>query len=986
MRHLFDTRKEHKSIKLVKKLQEEADKEWENEITRRREQELNDEAIAKELQAQLEQESSAGNNGSSNHANSPPPLPTKPRAYNSSINTHSVSSHAASSSSISPPPANYSTNSLPTTSTSPTSSTSPFGTKPLYSISSSNNTNNSQPALPPRDQNANSKKPVKSYLSNNERYKPELQFALASPAPCPSSVFYQKTPKVTPAITPLKALDTNATATHSANNSSASSTLYNGNKAPTHANGMPSSRPAPVTVQPQPISRPASTQPIMNRMEMPMPADVNTTHFQSLPATNSAPSSYNNHHHHQPSVTSPTQNAPYQPPYAPHNSDPIVLPLSQPTPPFVQQQQQQHYPPSLIPVAPTNPPVYPQQQQQQQQQQHQSDANASYFPSAPPQQQQHYPYQSMPQSTSSPAISLPLNSNGIYQHTNYSQPQQQQQGPSAQQSSYSFNSVYQATPPPPPPQQQQSYASVKPPLVSAASSSGFQLPPVPVFASSSSSNNVTAKPQPQVQQAQKSSLAPTNPYYKKQEEPQLSTSTISLKPDEEQPKKHVSQDLLGFDGEDEDEDEDDDWDIVRPSRTPHRPPTPIASNAALNEEEEEDDKESAIDYSDMIYHSGEKVQEEKEKKHADSDHEDEEDEEDWEDTAIDPFDDGFAVHVPKGSKATSATVVGDFKKKRASSVVTTLTPTIQILDPTIVPTTVSPVSSPTASAEEKEDEKIIVQKRKPKQDKTEEDTTPRHHVEKESEEIEHRPITPHMNRPSMGSYLPASVAATPAPSFYSPSPAPTQPSQQQQQLSYYSRAQSTPLIELDLPEDELSKVYPTNILKAGAPPRASASQMQQKQQQQAGNPYFKKQGIVPATDYGYFKEGDQLANKSLPKLPPSATSDDDRHITVASINPGQRVWIRIHPTDTGKDLAERIHIVASYQTRRVTKITTKQGRQISLDNKPLFEDWNEIINFKEGEQWTVEWVPIEHPYVDIITEGKEFMKQLKANFRGSSSK
>ncbi|CAO3646746.1 unnamed protein product [Mucor fragilis] len=235
-----------------------------------------------------------------------------------------------------------------------------------------------------------------------------------------------------------------------------------------------------------------------------------------------------------------------------------------------------------------------------------------------------------------------------------------------------------------------------------------------------------------------------------------------------------------------------------------------------------------------------------------------------------------------------------------------------------------------------------------------------------------------MHRSSMGSYLPSSVAATPAPSFYSPSPAPPHPSQQP---SYYNRPQSTPLIELDLPEEELTKVYPTNILKAGAP--LGASQMQQ---QQAANPYFKKQGIVPATDYGYFKEDDQLANKSLPKLPPSATSEDDRHITVSSINPGQRVWIRIHPTDTGKDLAERIHIVASYQTRRVTKITTKQGRQISLDSKPLFEDWNEIINFKEGEQWTVEWVPIEHPYVDIITEGKEFMKQLKANFRGSSSK
>jgi hypothetical protein len=84
-------------------------------------------------------------------------------------------------------------------------------------------------------------------------------------------------------------------------------------------------------------------------------------------------------------------------------------------------------------------------------------------------------------------------------------------------------------------------------------------------------------------------------------------------------------------------------------------------------------------------------------------------------------------------------------------------------------------------------------------------------------------------------------------------------------------------------------------------------------------------------------------------------------------------------------LAERIHIVASYQTRKVTKITTTNGRNIPLDNSPLFEDWNEIIHFKEGEAWTVEWVPIEHPYVDIILEGKEFMKQLKANFRGSSS-
>lgn len=29
--------------------------------------------------------------------------------------------------------------------------------------------------------------------------------------------------------------------------------------------------------------------------------------------------------------------------------------------------------------------------------------------------------------------------------------------------------------------------------------------------------------------------------------------------------------------------------------------------------------------------------------------------------------------------------------------------------------------------------------------------------------------------------------------------------------------------------------------------------------------------VVPATDYGYFREGDQLANKTLPELPKSAS-------------------------------------------------------------------------------------------------------------------
>lgn len=99
---LFESRKEQKSIKLVKKLQEQADLDWEKEVQRRREQELNDEAIAKELQAQLQDERTTSSAVETTvtttvteatnapavltrtYSSSPPPLPTKPRAYNSS--------------------------------------------------------------------------------------------------------------------------------------------------------------------------------------------------------------------------------------------------------------------------------------------------------------------------------------------------------------------------------------------------------------------------------------------------------------------------------------------------------------------------------------------------------------------------------------------------------------------------------------------------------------------------------------------------------------------------------------------------------------------------------------------------------------------------------------------------------------------------------------------------------------------------------------
>ncbi|KAI7907687.1 uncharacterized protein BX663DRAFT_491732 [Cokeromyces recurvatus] len=360
---------------------------------------------------------------------------------------------------------------------------------------------------------------------------------------------------------------------------------------------------------------------------------------------------------------------------------------------------------------------------------------------------------------------------------------------------------------------------------------------------------------------------------------------------------------------------------------PPRPPTPIPSTVIHGEEEQEEKEE------DKLYDKPNNKDSEAQLETQ----EDSSDESDWEDTAVDPFADNFAVmQISKESTATTATILKDndppIKKNKEKPVNNSATTTIEILDPTLCT---------------KKDEKV--------QEENEELERPHAYMEKESEEIEN------YNRPHYY-YTTTSSPAVMTP-FYTNSYLDVQ--QQQQQQQHLREGE----------ELQQQKVYPTNMLRAGAPPLNNFSAVD--------NSYYQKQIAVPATDYGYFKEEERLVNKNLPKLP-KTTSEEDRHITVASINPEQRVWIRIHPTDTGKLLAERIHIVASYQTRRVTKITTKTGRNIPLDNTPLFDDWNEILNFKDGEPWTVEWVPIEHPCMDIITEGKEFMRQLKATFKGSS--
>lgn len=84
---------------------------------------------------------------------------------------------------------------------------------------------------------------------------------------------------------------------------------------------------------------------------------------------------------------------------------------------------------------------------------------------------------------------------------------------------------------------------------------------------------------------------------------------------------------------------------------------------------------------------------------------------------------------------------------------------------------------------------------------------------------------------------------------------------------------------------------------------------------------------------------------------------ENRHITCKlpkHFTAGHRVWIAIKPSDTGKTLAHRIHVVATLRTMKITGIKTAAGRDVPLDNTPVFPTWQDIETFHDGELWTFE--------------------------------
>ncbi|CDH56773.1 hypothetical protein RO3G_15232 [Lichtheimia corymbifera JMRC:FSU:9682] len=98
----------------------------------------------------------------------------------------------------------------------------------------------------------------------------------------------------------------------------------------------------------------------------------------------------------------------------------------------------------------------------------------------------------------------------------------------------------------------------------------------------------------------------------------------------------------------------------------------------------------------------------------------------------------------------------------------------------------------------------------------------------------------------------------------------------------------------------------------------------------------------------------------------SKPEDNTRQITVQSINKEHMVWIKIDTTETGLSLANKIHTIATFRTRKIVSITTAAGRTIPLDHRPVFGSWMDMDDFKNGEEWKVEWCELDKGLVDRL--------------------
>ncbi|GAN02627.1 hypothetical protein MAM1_0025d02072 [Mucor ambiguus] len=121
-------------------------------------------------------------------------------------------------------------------------------------------------------------------------------------------------------------------------------------------------------------------------------------------------------------------------------------------------------------------------------------------------------------------------------------------------------------------------------------------------------------------------------------------------------------------------------------------------------------------------------------------------------------------------------------------------------------------------------------------------------------------------------------------------------------------------------------------------------------------------------------EDPQSANSSpvadpaqLHQPPPKMEQNKNvRQITVKSINDDYRVWITVEPKETGESIAQKIHAIATFRTRKITSVTTASGRKVPLNKTPVFKNWEDMDDFEHGETWTATWGPLKKSFMDKV--------------------
>ncbi|KAI8889702.1 hypothetical protein K501DRAFT_88174 [Backusella circina FSU 941] len=798
MRHLFDSEKSKKSIRLVKQLQDLEDKAFEIEQRKKRQQELDDEAMARAMQAELESESSSTsppptaatytsptiNTSPVNHSppsrssNAPPPLPVKPQAYNhSDVN-------------------------------SPT----PRPLTPLYSMTSST------PALPPRENK------TKAYLPT---YKSGVNVSLASPqvsaarpetpviSAAPNGFMSMPQPnypqrKETPVQHNIPESQYNLSSYptyHSASNiasatpkpaASNTNPFYNYSGSNTssankkHQESRPTeSAPSIAFDQQYPAMQPMSA-PNYNKTashSAPSLSHDKPLNEQHRPVMSTTPVSFDSRYNQEPKkhgVTEPfhivNNNA--------SSSASHVDNTFYPPPSRGNQQQQPYYPnnssASLLDSYPAPRPkrssfVEPSITPQQQQYHHQNASSASLLEG----------YQTpRPKRTSfveASAIQHPPT--GIYQNTSSTH----------LSSTASFQNVASSIPANPQSTLNKSSLAQKPPITDKTATISYEN----VSSSNNTSTTTPSSSASHLNSASQSSIPPkpTRPLPPAQpltstaslpvetqarpvsKKSAFSDSVLSLKPDESDVQKEVK-----------DENEEDEWDVVSPGQN-----------------NSESDSESEYDYSDMIYDRRSEP-------------------------TIDPFADSFAVSSGRTPRTTPPG-----SPKTISALIEEDLPPVAPKTPIVPKNPVMPKTPLTSKAKT-----IIIEPNMmnaSREDKVldgEEEV--RRHVEKESQEIE---VTPRVKHAYQTPKMDPVVYQTPATVYQTPHIDPAVYQTPHINPAVYQ----TPHINQSYPPvgEEIQQFFPTNILKAGAPPV---------------NPYASE---VSADDYGYYQEDSK--NKSLPKIP-----------------------------------------------------------------------------------------------------------------------